>query len=147
MDAIKILIILICFPMVIYAQKAKFPKDTIYLLYTDTIFSNKKMKAKSQHIFNEEVGIKFWWKGYWMFYNCNSKTDTLPIFKLNDYVTIDSKEVTKRHNKWINELYNGQRKPPANKNGAFKTYLIEVICKDKFVIYPVVWRNEGVTGF
>lgn len=52
------------------------------------------------------------------------------------------KEIRKMHNQWIHTPYKGKRKPPINKNGAFQTYLIEVISKDYFVIYPVIWRNE-----
>ncbi len=31
-----------------------------------------------------------------------------------------------------------------DKNDIFKTYLIEVISKEKFVLYPVIWRNQGI---
>jgi len=58
---------------------------------------------------------------------------------------LNLKEIKKRHSKLVNELHNGKRKPPINRNGAFQTYLIEIISKDFFVIYPVIWRNVGLT--
>ncbi len=146
MGAIKLLFIVFCVPLLINAQKTKFPKDTIYLNYTDTIFSNKKMKAKSQHTFNNEAGIKFWWNGKWMFYNYKSKPDTLPISRLKDYKTLNLKEVRKKEIDWVDRKFAKSKYKPysGSKNAVFHTFLIEVISKDKFVIYPVIWRNEGI---
>ncbi len=142
MDAIKLLLIVFCVPLLTNAQKTKFPKDTIYLNYTDTIFSNKKMKAKSQHTFNNEAGIKFWWNGKWMFYNYKSKTDTLAISRLKDYKILNLKEINKLEIEYYEKRFGGN---PwiKNKNWVFHTFLIEVTSEEKFVVYPVIWRNEG----
>ncbi|WP_175418943.1 hypothetical protein [Aureibaculum algae] len=50
------------------------------------------------------------------------------------------KEIDEMRHKWIFE----NKRPPADRNGVFQTYLIEEISKEKFVIDPVIWRSEGV---
>ena len=66
------------------------------------------------------------------------KTDTLCNKHLKDYPFSNLKEIEKKRHEWIFE----NERPPANKNGVFQTYLIEIISEEKFVIYPVIWRNE-----
>lgn len=143
MDAIKLLKFLLVFiPVLSFGQNSIHPKDTIYIKYKDTSFLNKKMISKSDHNFRGKNGIKFWWKGKWMFYDKNEKTDTLCYKHLTDYHFSNLKEIDEKRRKWIFD----NKRPPADRNGVFQTYLIEIISKEKFVIYPVIWRNEGVTN-
>jgi len=139
MDA-KILILILFLPIVCFGQKSKYPKDTIYIKFKDSIFTNTKMKSKSIYNFQGKNGIKFWWKGKWMFYDQNRKADTLYIKHLKNYKFLNLKEIDKKRHTWIFD----NKRPPVDRNGAFQTYLVEVISKEKFVIYPVIWRNEGV---
>lgn len=143
MDAIKIFMILFFLGSnFIFGQKSIYPKDTIFLKFKDTIFENKKMKSKSIHNFQGKNGIKFWWKGKWMFYDKNQATDTLCFKHLKDYSFENLKEIEKKEKKYYKKRFGGN---PwiKNKNGVFHTFLIELISKEKFVIYPVIWRNEG----
>lgn len=146
MDAIKIFLIIFFFPFFIAAQQSKYPKDTIYLKFKDTVFNNPNMKAKSFHTFNNKKGIKFWWEKKWLFHQQGKKTDTLCYRHLKDYTFLnDLKEIRKKHNNWIDRKFKNSKYKPYNGylNSSFITYLIEVISKEKFVIYPVIWRNEG----
>ena len=61
--------------------------------------------------------------------------DTLCIKQLKDYTFLNLKEIDKKRHTWIFE----NKRPPVDRNGAFQTYLIEVISNEKFVIYPVIW--------
>ena len=133
---------ILCFILSVcaFGQKPPYPKDTIYLKFKDTIFKNPKMKSKSLHFFNQKEGIKFWWNGRWMFYDLQQKPDTLCIEELKNYHFSDLKDINERRYKWVFD----NKRPPADRNGVFQTYLIEVISKKEFVIYPVIWRNEGV---
>ena len=105
MDAIKILLIVCCVPLFMNAQKTKFPKDTIYLLYSDTIFLNIKMKAKSPHIFKGKEGVKFWWEGKWVFYNNNFKPDTVAISRFKDFEISRLIDLKVKYNCWINKKF------------------------------------------
>lgn len=77
-------------------------------------------------------------------------SDTLPIDKLVNYKISCLEEVEKMEKKWRIDNRNalikkyGKLYPPFNKNGIFETYLIEIISDDKFVIYPVEWRNLDI---
>lgn len=147
MDAIKTYLILFIFiPFLAAGQKTKYPKDTIYLMYKDTTFSNYKMKSKENYIFKGKKGIKFWWKNKWLFYNQEQKADTFCTFHLKDYEISDLKEIRKKEINWVDRKFKGQKYKPysGSKNAVFHTYLIEVISKDYFVIYPVSWPGEGV---
>lgn len=147
MDAIKHIIIFLFFiPFFTLAQKVKYPKDTIFIKFKDTVFRNPNMEAKSIHNFEGNKGIKFWWKGKWMFYDNDQNTDTLCIKHLKDYHFSDLKEIRQKEINWVNKKYANSNYRPytGSKNAVFQTYLIEIISKEKFVVYPVIWRNEGV---
>ncbi|WP_157603741.1 hypothetical protein [Polaribacter atrinae] len=100
------------------------------------------MKSKAIHNFQGKNGIKFWWKGKWMFYDKNRKADTLCYKHLKDYTFLSLKEIEKKEREYYKNRFGGN---PwiKNKNGVFYTFLIEKISREKFVIYPVIWRNEG----
>lgn len=138
---------IICFVFSIYVfgQKPPYPRDTIYIMYKDTILYEGKLKAKSSHIFKGNKGIKFWWKGKWMFYNEKQNPDTLGMKHLEEYHFSDMTEIQKKVQDWVEKKYTGQKyKPyPWSRNSVFHTYLIEIITEEQFVIYPVIWRNEG----
>jgi len=143
MDAIKqILFIVLFIPLLTFGQESKYPKDTIFLKLKDTIFNNPKMKSKSTHNFQGNDGIKFWWNGKWLFYNENQKSDTLCIKHLKNYTFLNLKDIEKKEKQYYNKRF-GRNPWIKNKNWVFHTYLLEVISKEKFVVYPVIWRNEG----
>ena len=142
-----LIVLFFLFSIFSFGQESKYPKDTIYVK-----FENKKgiinWNAKFERTYEKMNGIFFNIeneKGNMaLFYDIKKKSDTLCTSHLKNYKFVNLKEIRKKHNEWINKLHNGQRKPPANKNGAFHTFLIEIISKEKFVIYPVIWRSEGV---
>jgi hypothetical protein len=148
MDAIKIFVIILFFlgSNFIFGQKSIYPKNTIFLKFKDTIFENKKMKSKSIHNFQGKNGIKFWWKGKWMFYDKKHTKDTLCFKHLKNYHFSNLKEIREKEISWVEKKYANLKYKPysGSKNAVFKTYLIEIISKKKFVIYPVIWRNEGI---
>jgi hypothetical protein len=144
MNATKLVLILFFLSSnFIFGQGSEYPKDTIFLKFKDTIFTNTKMKSKSIHNFQGKNGIKFWWKGKWMFYDKNRKADTLCYKHLKDYTFLSLKEIEKKEREYYKNRFGGN---PwiKNKNGVFYTFLIEKISREKFVIYPVIWRNEGI---
>ncbi len=147
MNAIKTMLIVACLlPNILFGQQQSYPKDTIYLKFKDTVFSNYKMKSKSRHVFKGNQGVKFWWNKRWLFYNEKDQIDTLSIKHLKEYVFSNNvEEIRKAHNRWIDKKFKNSKYKPYNGyfNSSFQTYLIEVISKDFFVKYPVIWRNEG----
>jgi len=58
MDA-KILILILFLPIVCFGQKSKYPKDTIYIKFKDSIFTNTKMKSKSIYNFKGKMELNF----------------------------------------------------------------------------------------
>ncbi|MBA6156365.1 hypothetical protein H3Z83_07545 [Tenacibaculum sp. S7007] len=101
------------------------------------------MKSKSSHSFQGNSGIKFWWNRKWLFHSSQKNSDTLCYKHLKEYQFLNLKEIESKEKKYYKKRFGGN---PwiKNKNGVFHTFLIEVISKEKFVIYPVIWRNEGV---
>jgi hypothetical protein len=147
MDAIKLLFILFCFPFLINAQKAKFPKDTIYILYEQKSSNIKKLNWK----YKNKKGIYFSIKDInskyiSLFYPYEKLLDTLCVSKLKEYKTLNLKQIKKKHNNWIDRKFKNNKIKPYNGyfSSSFVTYLIEVISEEQFVIYPAIWRNEGV---
>ena len=144
MDAIKkISLILLFIPFLLFGQKNIYPKDTIYIKFEDTIFDNPNMKAKSFHTFNNKKGIKFWWKEKWLFHKNEKKIDTLCFIHIKNFKLSSLKEIENKERKYYKKRF-GRIPWIKNKNGVFHTFLIEILSKDKFVIYPVIWMNEGV---
>jgi cytochrome c-type biogenesis protein CcmE len=155
MDAIKLIIVIIIFlPLYGFGQKSIYPKDTIYVKYEDNKI-NKKWQTEyslvgflknGKYISNKEKGIAFSVKDengkhMSLFYSQNHKADTLCIKHMKNYKFSNLKEINKKRYEWIFD----NKRPPADKNGVFQTYLIEIISNVYFVIYPVIWTGEGVT--
>jgi hypothetical protein len=149
MDAIKLLTFsLIFIPIISFGQKSIYPKDTIYVLYEE--IKDADWNAKFERKYNQKLGIYFnveTKKGdMTLFAPYSRKADTLCIKHLKDYRFSDLEEIEEKKNNWINKKFNGLKYKPysGSKNGVFQTYLIEVISENKFVIYPVIWRNERI---
>lgn len=81
----------------------------------------------------------------------------MDISKIKNYKTSSIEEIEKYEKQWKKKKYkefelkrkinpNNIPKPLylVNKDYIFKTYLIEIISKEKFVIYPVEWRDFEV---
>jgi phosphoglycerate-specific signal transduction histidine kinase len=150
MDAIKLILIILFFtPIFTYGQKSIYPKDTIYVKFEKKNY-NKKMEGNYNSKNNNKLsGIYFYLKdsinridrGMSLFYDYNQKADTLCIKNLKNYQFSNLREIREKQHKWIFD----NKRPPADRNGVFQTFLIEIISKDYFVIYSVIWRNEGAT--
>jgi len=143
MDAIKLILIILFFiPFLIFGQKSIYPKDTIYVKFENKAGA-KKWNAKFERIYEKKNGIYFNVENsngdMALFYDKNEKPDTLCIMHLKNYKFTNLKEINEKRHKWIFD----NKRPPADRNGVFQTYLIEIISKSKFVKYPVIWRNEG----
>lgn len=143
MDVIKNWLFLVIFgiPFFVFSQAGIYPKDTIYVLF--------KAKEGNRKIINwdyqKKNGIYFTIKAksnkhISLFYTYSEKADTLCIGDLKNYHFSDLEEINERRNKWIFD----NKRPPATRNGVFQTYLIEVISENKFIKYPVIWRNEKI---
>lgn len=144
MDVIKHFTrILLITSTIVVGQNPPYPKDTIFVKFEHKP-GTKNWNAKFERDFKKNAGVFFNLESkvgdMALFYSYNQRADTLCIQHLKDYHFSDLDEINEKRNKWIFE----NKRPPANKNGVFQTYLIEVISKEYFVKYPVIWRNEGV---
>jgi hypothetical protein len=145
MDATKtLLILMLACPIILFGQKTIYPKDTIYVKY-ESKKENKKRYNIYENSKKELSGISFYIKdttnkGMSLFHSYTNKADTLCYKHLKNYKFLNLKEINEKRYKWI---FNNKR-PPADRNGVFQTYLIEVISNKKFVIYPVLWAGEGI---
>jgi hypothetical protein len=130
----------------LFGQKKIYPKDTIYVKYENKKGS-KEWNKKFQYNYEGKAGVYFnieHEKGDMaLFYNEECITDTLGIQYLRDYKFSNLKEIDKKETLYYKKRFGGN---PwiKNKNAVFQTYLIEVISKEQFVIYPVIWRSQGV---
>lgn len=143
MDA-KLLIFALLFPIICFGQKSIYPKDTIFIKFEEKN-KNKKWYGNYGYGNNKRYGLLFNLKdtndqSLSFFSEKERKFDTLCYKHLKNYLFSNLKEIKDKRYKWVFE----NKRPPANKNGVFQTYLIEIISKEQFVIYPVIWRNEGV---
>lgn len=151
MDA-KILLLIIFLPIVCFGQESKYPKDTIYIKFEKKI-GNKKWYGNYGYGKNKKQGTLFNLKdtnkkSMSFFSGKEQNIDTLCIKHLKNYKFLNLKEIRKKEIAWVDLTYAKSKYKPYTggglRNGAFQTYLIEVISNEKFVIYPVIWRNEGV---
>jgi hypothetical protein len=145
MNRILINIYLLFFVFMGYGQKIK--KTTIYIEFK----FEKNCSRKQKFFYEIQNGIVFNLfcekSGSFLYTN---KSDTLPINKLTNYKISALEDVEILEKKWriknkkamIKKF--GKIYPWYNKNGIFKTYLIEIINDKQFVIYPVEWRGEDV---
>jgi len=144
MDATKIFLILIFFtPIFTFGQESKYPKDTIYIKYENKLGNKKLLNWNHNSKYGTSFSIKdISEKHISLFYEQNSKIDTLCLKHLKDYKFLNLKQIKKKEWEYYKKRFGGN---PiiSNKNWVFHTFLIEIISNDYFVIYPVMWRNEG----
>jgi len=136
MDAIKIFLMIILFiPTLFFGQESKYPKDSIYILFD----KDKHIKKELNH---PELGKNLYFNNIGVYYNYQQKIDTLCLKHLKDYKFLTLKQIRKKEWEYYKKRFGGS---PiiSNKNWVFHTFLIEIISNDYFVIYPVMWRNEG----
>lgn len=137
MDVIKqIVIILLFIPFLTYGQKNMHSKDTIYILYN----KNKHSKKIINH---PKTGKSLYFKKIDVYYDYKKKLDTLCVKHLRDYNTLTLDEINHKEQEYYKKRFKN-RVIIRNKNWVFKTYLIEVISKEFFIIYPVIWAGEGI---
>jgi len=123
-------------------------KDTIYLNFTyykdncihKDLENNLKLSNKRGIYFNlcgKEI----------LFYNNITKSDTLDLEHLSDFTFTKYENIRELEKSWyyktkpaLIKKY-GKIHPNFDKNGKFKTFIIEVINDEQFVIYPVTWRD------
>ncbi|MCA0348605.1 MAG: hypothetical protein LCH35_05000 [Bacteroidetes bacterium] len=141
---IKLLFIFICF-YTCSSQEIKIKK--IYLEFKPEMNSTRKQKF----YFKKERGTVFN-----LFCNKNGSllykkgADTLSAASISKFKISSFDEIVELQKIW--QLENkkalvkkyGKPHPPFDKNGMFETFLIEKICENKYVIYPVIWRNLNV---
>ena len=151
MDAIKrMLILLFLLPTLTFGQESKYPKDTIYIKYENKR-GIKKWNGKFPYKYEGKMGVYFnieHVKGDMaLFYEKELNIDTLSMNLLKEYYFSNLKEIRKKEIAWVDKKYAKSKYKPYTggglRNAAFQTYVIEVISKGKFVLYPVIWRNEG----
>lgn len=123
-------------------------KDTIFLTFNKEEKCDKRLKFYRK----KEKGIifNFCKKGSLLFPN-KFKSDTLCYKHLKNYKISTMLDITKKVKDFRYKTYKKRPKSEHDKlfqaydkNDMFQTYLIEIINKEKFVIYPVIWRNQRI---
>ena len=125
-------------------------KETVYLNFSEVKNNcihkdlKDKMKKKNGTQFN------LCGKAILLFKN-TSKSDTLCYKHINDYKTSTMEDVNEKVKEFRYRTY--KKKPKSghdklyqayNNNDIFETYIIEIISEEKFVLYPVIWRNQRI---
>lgn len=131
-------------------QRISVKKEKIFILFKH----DKKCDRRLKFYRKEEKGVVFNLGckkyGSCLFKN-NLKSDTLPLKELSSYNITTMEALEEKITAFRKKTY--RKLPPKdnyklyqayNKNDIFQTYLIEIINNKKFVVYPVVWRNQGV---
>jgi hypothetical protein len=137
MDATKLFLILFYLSSAfIFGQESKYPKDTIYIYFDN----NKYIKKELNH---PKLGKSISFGKMGVYYNFKKKSDTLCFKHLKDYHFLNLKEIEKKEKQYYKKRFDGN---PwiKNKNWVFHTFLIDSISKEKFVVYPVIWRSQGI---
>ena len=127
---------------IVYSQSLK--KEKLYVKFevndgSKPYYRGKKIEKKKTIQFNDLSYGSF-------IYRMGDKVDTLSTALLSQYHFTNTLIVEKK----LKEIGKNRQKEnpdklirPLTKNGTFDTYLIEVIDDMRFVIYSVIWRNEG----
>lgn len=153
MKTIIVLISLFYHSMTFGQLNNKQIKIFLKLEIDNSCFRKQKFYSKEENgiIINNECN-----SGGSFLFSDKSKADTLCISKLNDYKIYSTDEIKKNKKKWREEKFievqkknkqEGKFTLPIHtfdKNYIFNTYIIEIISDEKFVIYPVIWRGEGI---
>lgn len=148
MDATKLFLVLILFfPIFNFGQESKYPKDTIYVKFEKN-GNTKKWFGNYGYGTDKQEGILFNIKdnnnkSMSFFYDIKQIPDTLCSLHLKDYSFLNLKEIDIKEKEYYKKRF-GRNALIRNKNWVFHTFLIEIISEEKFVIYPVIWRSEGV---
>lgn len=118
-----------------------------------TCFRKQKLYSKEENgiIFNNECK-----SGGSFLFSDQRKSDTISISKLKKYKISSIENIESIENKWRNDRFKEVQEKNKkerthtlpyhifDKNYIFETFIIEIISKEKFVIYPVTWRGQGV---
>ena len=130
---------------------SQYSEEVIYLFYNNEIENCLYKNIKQKWSKPEGIQFNLCGKSVLLFENGKS-ADTLCIKHVKDYPITSMEEVEKKVKDFRLKTY--KKRPPNKndklyqaytKNDIFKTYLIEIIGDDKFVIYPVIWRNQNIT--
>lgn len=129
--------------------RISYQKEKVYLLFKNNKGNYPSYRCKK---FKNNKGINFNLCEYGsLLFPRKYKSDTVNISFLERYKISTEQEVKKKVNEFRYKTYKKLPQKPNSKlyqaydnNDLFETYLIEVISKDKFVVYPVFWRNQRV---
>lgn len=112
---------------------------------------------KQKYYNNNEKGLVFIDKSKESFlFSDTSKADTLCTSTLKKYKTSSIDEIKKIETKWREQKFKEVQKKlketgkyplpihTFDKNYIFDTYILEIISNEKFVLYPVKWRGQGI---
>ena len=123
-----------------------YQKDTIYLKFEPNE-GNSPYYRGIKFYNKEENGVVFnlLTKRSLLYKDKSQSADTLSIEKLKNYCIITTEEVEQKVKAFQKATYKKWPSHKDDKNDLFVTYLIEIINGKQFVIYPVIWRNEGAT--
>lgn len=144
-----------CFVFLIFFLKvsllfSQYSKEVIYLNFNNEIENCVYKNIKQKWSKPEGIQFNLCGKSVLLFEN-GKKADTLCIIHVKDYPITTMEEVDKIVKDFRLKTY--KKRPPNKndklyqaytKNDIFKTYLVEIIEDDKFVIYPVIWRNQNI---
>jgi hypothetical protein len=141
--------LVLLFSFFCYAQKIE--KKKIYLSFSEDELNCKynfplKTKIGIETLFNLCLGQILYYRG--------KNSDTLSITKLKNYKISSINEIEDYERKWKKKKFDEFKlkmekksniipKPfhLANKDYIFQTYIIELKSNNKFVLYPVEWRD------
>lgn len=152
----KIIIVLInLFILSFSHSKQKNEQIKIYLKMEidSNCFRKQKFYSKEENgiILNNECN-----SGGSFLFSDKSIADTICISQLKNYKITTIEEVKKTEKKWRQEKFKevqsknkkdgGYTLPyhTFDKNYIFETFIIEIISGEKFIVYPVTWRGEGI---
>lgn len=124
-------------------------KETIYLKFEK---NNGKFPKYRCLKFPNKKGIVFnLCKGGSLLFSNKFKSDTLCYKHIKDYKTSTMEDILKKVKDFRVKTYKKRPKSDNDKlyqaydnNDIFKTYIIEVINEKKFILYPVIWRNQRI---
>lgn len=135
------------FPNSFFGQKALYPKDTIYIEFDNSIKDgyNKKSLVDIQDISGIRFNISTTSGRVTVFYSGQEPLDTVSLIDVSKYRIVDRKEIIRLHNLWIENPDSNNPRPPADRNGAFETFVLEKISSGGFLKYPVTWYYLDAT--
>jgi len=135
-----------------FTMFSQYQKEIIFLRFKENTEEKEPYYRGIKFYSENEKGIVFnlLTEGSLLFGD-HKKSDTLSICQLKDYPITSIEGVEQKVKDFRYKTY--KKSPPDendkayqfyNKNDIFETYLIEILNNDKFVVYPVHWRNQNV---